>query len=241
MPSAKPIFLLAASILTIITSMKTTMIGRRKALGALGGLGFLAPVLAKEPAESASTERVFPLESDFLPDIPVTDQNGKQFRFYSHLVAGKAVVISFIYTKCQGSCPGTTAKAVELRNALSPLVRNNLTFLTVTLDPANDTPEVLKKYAAASLEGNDGKGLAGWHFLTGKPEHIDMLRRALGYYDPDPAVDADRSQHAAMLTFGEDKLNRWTAQPVGISEGQLLSAAMRVFGRTTAERYHFHQ
>ena len=57
---------------------------------------------------------------------------------------GHPWVADFIYTRCQGPCPLLTAKMAELQKALPPEVR----LVSFTVDPDNDTPKVLQRYAA---------------------------------------------------------------------------------------------
>lgn len=80
-------------------------------------------------------------------------------------------------------------------------------MLSITLDPDHDTPEVLNAYAKAF------GSRTGWVYLTGDLEEIDHLRHVLGAYDPDPVVDADKSQYAGIITFGNDRTDRWAALP----------------------------
>src|SRR2546425_935869 len=53
----------------------------------------------------------------------------------------------------------------------------------------------------------------GWLFLTGKPGDVEKLRRKLGFVDPDPAVDKDKSQHIGVILYGNETLDRWAACP----------------------------
>ena len=51
----------------------------------------------------------------------------------------------------------------------------------------------------------------GWFFLTGQKADIELLRRKLGAYELDPAVDADRSQHTGVVILGNEPKGRWQA------------------------------
>jgi len=53
----------------------------------------------------------------------------------------------------------------------------------------------------------------GRQFLTGTPEVMETVGRRLGFIDPDPAVDADTSNHIGVVLYGNDTLNRWSACP----------------------------
>ena len=67
------------------------------------------------------------------------------------------------------------------------------------------SPEVLKAYAQTHHV------LPGWYFLTGKSSEIELLRRKLGAYELDPVIDADITQHAALVILGNEPKGRWHA------------------------------
>lgn len=58
-----------------------------------------------------------------------------------------------------------------------------------------------------------------------------------GLYDPDPVVDADRTQHAALLTFGNDQYDRWTALPAGLKFSDVSETFRRIVGTTERQRF----
>ncbi len=75
-----------------------------------------------------------------------------------------------------------------------------------------------------------------WHFLTGKLDTITALRRALGVFDPDPRIDSDRTQHAALLTFGNDVTNRWSAVPALADYDSILPVVRRAIAFNDRQR-----
>jgi protein SCO1/2 len=86
---------------------------------------------------------------------------------------GRAVLVDFVYTTCTGPCPILTSRQVEIQRALPADVRERVHFVSITLDPAHDTPEVLASYARAR-----GADLSGWSFLTGpEPDVAEVVRR----------------------------------------------------------------
>jgi protein SCO1/2 len=90
---------------------------------------------------------------------------------------GKVVAVNFFYTACPDICPLLTQKLVEVQDALGEDFGKNIAFVSITVDPEHDTPEVLKDYAAA-WEAKT----AGWSFLSGPPEAVrDVVRRYGGY------------------------------------------------------------
>jgi protein SCO1/2 len=78
---------------------------------------------------------------------------------------------------------------------------------SLTLKPEHDTPRVLREYALKH------EVRPGWTFVTGRPEDMELLRRRLGFVDPDPALDADRSQHIGVVRYGNERFQRWAACP----------------------------
>jgi len=145
--------------------------------------------------------------SDAFPNIRVTDQHGRTYRFYDDLVEDRAIAVNFMFTECALVCPGTTSNLVRLHEAFAGAVGRDITFLSISLDPENDTPEALHDYwqAFGSHEG--------WLYLTGNFEETELLRRRMGVYDLDPVIDADKTEHAGIVTFGSDATDRWAALP----------------------------
>jgi protein SCO1/2 len=137
----------------------------------------------------------------------LTTHDGRRLRFYDDLLRGKAVVIQFLYTECAGICPGTIAGLVRVQEMLGDRVGRDVFFYSITLDPEHDTVEVLRRY----VEENGIR--PGWLLVTGKADEIDVLRRKFGLYDRDPAIDADRSQHAGLLVYGNEPTGHWGFVP----------------------------
>ncbi len=57
------------------------------------------------PSVSSPTEAATPWGGDYFPNTLLTDQNGRQVRFFDDLIKDKVVVINFIFTSCSDSCP----------------------------------------------------------------------------------------------------------------------------------------
>jgi protein SCO1/2 len=81
--------------------------------------------------------------ADYAKDFELTDHNG-QVRHLTDF-AGKIVVVFFGYTQCPDFCPTTMTELLEVKKALGK-DGERLQVLFVTVDPARDTPEVLKAY-----------------------------------------------------------------------------------------------
>jgi hypothetical protein len=68
----------------------------------------------------------------------------------------------------------------------------------------------------------------GWTFLTGSVDACEDVRRGLGLYDPDPRIDADKTQHSGLLVMGNDKLGRWSTVSLGMRPERIVQALDRV-------------
>jgi protein SCO1/2 len=141
----------------------------RRAAGFLfAGLSWGLALVATTPAGAGRWDK------SYVPNLPVVTQDGKVFQFYEDLIKDKIFVISFFYASCTQICPLATARLSELQDVLGDSVGREIFFYTISVDPENDTPERLKKYADAMHAG------PGWLFLTGIPEDIRSIRDRLG-------------------------------------------------------------
>jgi len=132
------------------------------------------------------------------------------------------MLIDFMDTTCGGTCPANTANLVRVQQLLGDRVGRDIFMLSISLDPEKDTPEVLKAYARRH-------GVKpGWIFLTGKSEEIEVLRRRLGLYDPDPVIERDKTQHTGVLTFGNERTGRWAALPAFMKPEHIVEAVFRI-------------
>jgi protein SCO1/2 len=104
------------------------------------------------------------------PSTVLVDAGGKRFDIAS--LRGKVVLVSFVYTTCNGTCPATTQtlKGIQTELEKAKLWRTSVAFVSITLDPERDTAEVLGRYAR--LFGADP---AAWHFLTGSSQQVEAV------------------------------------------------------------------
>jgi len=208
-------------------------------------VGTLAPLLAllllgcSDAHEAVYVpERVYPAQdptgkhSDRLPNIQLRTQDDQLVHFYDDLIRDRSVFINFMYTTCPLICPGTTANLVKVHALLGDRMGEDILMLSISLDPETDTPEQLKHYAG--LFGDK----KGWLYLTGDYEEIDLLRHKLGVYDPDPIIDADKTQHSGIITFGNDRTDRWAALPALMKADEIVETFHRVTGTGDA-RYRW--
>jgi protein SCO1/2 len=138
------------------------------------GTGLFALVLSANPGPTASRLAVI----QKAPEWRLTNQDGKEVR--SRDLAGKVVLVSFVFTTCNGSCPATTHRMEKVQTALKAaglLKQGRVRLLSITLDPARDKPRVLQRY----LQLYDADP-ASWDFLTGPPPQVARVIAGYGMW-----------------------------------------------------------
>jgi protein SCO1/2 len=132
---------------------------------------------AAAPAASAEPQPDTP-----FPNFTLTNQDGKPIRLKQY--GGRALLVTFIYTRCPlpEFCTRMSTNFAALSRALAddPALRDYGHLLSVTLDPAYDTPKVLRSYGAAHTENYQGERFEQWELATGQPEEIKRLAQFCG-------------------------------------------------------------
>ena len=100
-----------------------------------------------------------------VPDFKFTDHRAVPFGKTD--LKGKIWVVDFIFTTCPGPCPAMSQFMSELDQLF--LDRPQVAFVSVSVNPAYDTPEVLAEYAKRFRASDK------WHFLTGSEEAVLAL------------------------------------------------------------------
>jgi cytochrome oxidase Cu insertion factor (SCO1/SenC/PrrC family) len=133
-----------------------------------------------------------------IPDVEVLDQDGRKLHFYTDLVKGRTVAINFIFTTCTTICPPLGATFRRVEQELGERAGRDVRIISISVDPATDTPERMKAWGAKFKAG------AGWTFVTGAKPQVDELLRALG------AQSARPEDHSPAVLIGNDATGQWT-------------------------------
>ena len=152
-----------------------------------------------------------------IPDVNVTDQDGKRTHFYSGLVRGHTVVVNFIFTNCTTICGTMGANFGKLQQ----IVGNDVDLISVSVDPL-DTPPKLKAWSERWERG------PRWTLVTGTRADIDALRRAFGVYS------ADYVNHSAVTFIGNDTTGEWTRVDGLSPASKIASTVKRVAAKEKA-------
>lgn len=132
--------------------------------------GWATTGMAHEEGKHARLSKIGP-----APDFTLTNQDGQSLSLAR--LRGKVAVATFIYASCTDTCPLLTAKMAGIQKRLGSDFGSRVYFISVTVDPERDTPEVLGRYARAHRANLDG-----WAFLTGSPAQIREVSRSYGIY-----------------------------------------------------------
>ncbi len=129
---------------------------------------------AASPTNTEAQSAPLPLGQQ-VPDFTLTDQHGRPLHL--HDFHGKAVVLTFIYTRCPlpNYCPLMSKNFASLQERFSNEFPGKVQLLSISFDPQFDTPETLNRYAA--LFQKDDRN---WTFATGTPEQVNKVTGMFG-------------------------------------------------------------
>ena len=129
-----------------------------------------------------------------VPDFTLRDQRDQRIRLSDF--GGKIVAVNFIYTSCP--LPNFCVRLANTFNVLQKRFQRelgpDLALLTVTFDPAHDTPEVLATYASQWRAD-----AAKWHFLTGPAAEVRRLCEMFGVHAFPNEGLLDHSLHTVLI------------------------------------------
>ncbi len=143
-------------------------------LVAIVTLASLLLVLSRDAAEHTALEPPLPKIAP-APEVALTSQDGAPITLADF--RGRVVAVTFIFTMCTATCPVLTPMMSFVQDQLGANFGAKIAFVSITVDPERDTPDVLKEYAQAF-----GANFAGWSFLTGTPAAIQDVTRRYGVY-----------------------------------------------------------
>ncbi len=183
----------------------------------LGSIGAQAQDHAAHAAHAAAAMRSMPAETaaGTVADVPVLDQSGRTRHFHRDLVQGRLAAINFIFTRCTTICPLLGTRFAQVQRQLGGDA-DRVALISVSIDPANDTPQELARWSRAF------GAAAGWDLVTGARADIDRLARSLG------ASAADPASHAPLVVLIDE---RGSPRPWrrfdGLADAEVLTAALR--------------
>lgn len=171
-----------------------------------------------KPSEASGGSSLSSGASGYFPNHVLLTQDNKPVRFYDDVLKGKVALINFIFTTCQGICSPMTANLARVQSYLEEHLGREVVMVSISVDPATDTPERLKTYA------DKFKVKPGWYFLTGKKENVDWVLYKVGGYVK------DKETHSGVLIIGNEATGEWMKVHAMSNPTQIASAVSKLLG-----------
>jgi protein SCO1/2 len=169
-----------------------------------GGLALAAPALAAEDhshhhhaPQQQGADKPTAVQVKY-GDTVLTDQNGRKVKLKSEVLGDKLVVMDFAYTNCTTVCPVLTALMAQVQTQLGEAAGKEVALVTITVDPARDTPARMKEYAAKH------GAKPGWLWLTGPTGTVNEVLKGFDAYAP------NFEDHPPLVLVGDTKTGEWT-------------------------------
>jgi protein SCO1/2 len=141
-----------------------------------------------------------PEPGELVPEFTLLNQDGKKIHLGDF--RGKALLLTFIYTRCPlpDYCPlmskNFAAIAGEVQKDVT--LRDSVRLLSISIDPEHDRPAVLRRYALEYAGERSGEALKGWQFATGNPEEV---RKVAAFYGLNYWKDSGQIIHALVTAL----------------------------------------
>jgi protein SCO1/2 len=160
-------------------------------------LALAGPASAAEPlpGEAARAAR----QRAYFTDTELLTQDARPVRFFSDVLEGQVVVLSFMFARCAEACPLLCSKLNQVRRQLGGAIPKGVRFVTLSVDPEHDTPLELKRFAERQQAVDDA-----WLFLTGGKGPVKLVVGKLGQWVDDPG------DHSTAFIAGNTRTNHWT-------------------------------
>ena len=150
----------------------------------------------------------------WFSDVELVDQDGRKVRFYTDMLKGKTVVVNAFFTTCTSVCPPMNRNMEKMQEALGDRVGKDVFLVSISVDPATDTPPRLKEYARRF------HAKPGWVFLTGKKENVDWALYKVGQY-----VES-KDDHTTIIVIGNEATGLWK-KALGMAKSEELLQIVR--------------
>jgi protein SCO1/2 len=164
-------------------------------------------------AETGTIKRT--TETYTPPDVVLVNQDGKKVRFRELLQSGKPVVVDFIFGTCTTICPILSVGYANLQQKI-PQQSDKVHLVSISIDPENDTPKVLKEYLKRY------RAKPGWDFYTGSRSDIDKVMRALDAWIP------NKMSHYPLTLIWAPKEGKWVRLYGLMSSSEFLNECQKV-------------
>ena len=175
-------------------------------------------------------------EGERVPNLPLINQDGKTIHLDDF--KGKAVLLTFIYTRCPmpNFCPRLSSQFARIHEDLlkNPEIYRKTHLLTVSFDPNYDTAPVLRRYGLAYLD-NDPSGFAQWDFASAGPSDLRKLADAFGLIYFEQGNQIAHSMDIVLISPQGKIVKYWATWTTAELEDALRTEATTKPARQTAQ------
>jgi protein SCO1/2 len=149
------------------------------------------------------------LDAQLPPDLIFRDETGKAVKLGDYF-GRKPLILNLVYYNCTMLCGEALAGLSSAMRLIKFDVGNEFDVVTVSFDP-RETPEMAAAKKADYLKRYGRPGAAGgWHFLTGQPESINALTKAVGFqYQYDARTNQYAHATAIMVVTPQGRISRY--------------------------------
>ncbi len=171
--------------------------------------GIMAPPANTKPPRLENVGLEQRLDAQVPPDLTFRDDTGKTVKLGDYF-GRKPLILNLVYFNCTMLCGEALAGLSSAMRLVKFDVGNEFDVVTVSFDP-HETPEMAaakkKDYVARYGRAN---AAAGWHFLTGQPESINALTKAVGFqYQYDEKINQYAHATAIMVLTPQGRISRY--------------------------------
>lgn len=182
----------------------------------------MSQTFAASAGKLSADDSAVSLKAKPAPDFTLTDQDGQKVTLSAS--RGKVILVNFIFTQCEEVCLQMTREMRGLQEHFGKRMGRDVVFLSITLDPAHDSPRALKVYGR-----KHNLDFATWRLLTGSPEQIDALRDRFG-------VHAEKTTNKAGHPDIVHTANAYVIDQTGMIVATIPPGALTLFGAAALER-----
>ena len=183
----------------------------------------LSPDIKRLVVPAKAVDRQEPITQ--LLDIPLVTHKGMTTT--TKLIGKRGVILQLFYTRCDGTCPGTTALLSETSKVLGDRLGKDITILSISLDSTRETVGDIKNYARNHNVPD------GWYIAAVSPSDANALLKQLRL--PEVKLGGDgRIKHTEMVYYGTNAGGRWRMVASKAATPKLLGK-MAMFTQNTTK------
>ena len=153
-----------------------------------------------------------------IPDVTLVNQDGKKISLTALLNGEKPVLLDFIYATCTTICPILSVGFSHFQLQLGSEA-GNVQLVSISIDPDNDTPEIMTEYLQRY------KSQPGWDFLTGKRQDIIQVMKAFDVYV------VNKMNHYPITIFHAPGSHEWVRIDGLLGVSDLMEEYRQVAGK----------